>query len=141
METLLNYISELNWLAVAVATTIGFAVNAIWYSEKGFKEPWRKSIGLKQKDIQSADMVQPVILSLVGMFVTATALGVLVAVLDLTSVWQGATFGILVALAFLTTNKLMQSQSELRPLSYNVVTLGADVVSLAIMAALLAVWK
>lgn len=141
MEVLLDYVSELNWLAVVVVTLLAFGVGAAWYSQGLFGKPWMKSIGLKEKDARNANMVRPILLTLVGTFVTVAAMGVLVQVLELNTVWQGATFGILVALALLAPNKVMQAQFELRPLAYNVITSAADVVTFGVMGAVLAVWR
>lgn len=140
MEVLLDHVSELNWLAVLVATVVAMVIGSVWYTPGVFGRAWMKSIGVKEKDFMDGSM-QPIIFAVVSSFVTAVALGVLVQVLALNSVWQGATFGIFVAVAFLGTNKVMQSQFEKRPLSYNVVTTGADVVTLALMSAILAVWR
>ncbi len=140
MEVLLDYVSALNWVAVVVATLIAMVVGSVWYSPGLFGNAWMKSIGMKKKDFMNGSM-QPIVLAVVSSFVTAVALGVLLQVLELNTVWQGATFGILVALAFLATNKIMQAQFEKRPLSYNVVTSSADVVTFALMSAVLAVWR
>ncbi len=141
MEVLLDNISNLNWIAVVVATLAAFAVGAVWYTPGLFGKPWMKAIGLTEKDTKNADMVRPIVLTLVGTFVSAVAIGVLVQVLALTSVWQGASFGVMVAVSLLATNKIMQAQFELRPLSYNVITTGADVVALGLVGAILAVWS
>lgn len=140
MEVLLDNISALNWWAVVVATVVAMAVGSVWYTPSVFGNAWMKSIGLKKKDLDNAGW-QPMILAVVGSFVTAVAMGVLLQVLALTDIWQGATFGILVALAFLASNKVMQAQFEQRPLSYSVITTSADVVTLALMGAILAVWR
>jgi len=141
MEVLLDYIQELNWLAVVVATFVAFAVGAIWYTPALFGKAWMKSINLKESDAKKANMASPIVLALVGTFITAMAMGVLVQVLALTTALQGAGFGALVALAFLATNKVMQAQFELRTLTYNAITSGADVVALGLMGAILAVWS
>lgn len=144
MEVLLDYISALNWWAVFVATAVAIVVGFVWYSRGVFGTAWMKTIGMKvgknDKPTMS-NMMQPMVFMVVGSFVTAVAVGVLVQVLALTTVWQGATFGVLLALSVLATNKVMASQFEQRPLSYNVITSGADVVTLALMGAILAVWS
>lgn len=140
MEVLLDHISELNWLAVLVATVAAMVIGSVWYMPAVFGNAWMKSIGIKQKDFMDGSM-QPMLIAVVSSFVTAVALGVLVQVLELTTVWQGATFGIFVALALLATNKVMQAQFEKRPLSYNVITSSADVVTLGVLSAILAVWR
>ncbi len=141
MEVLLDNISALNWWAVAVASVVAMAVGFVWYARGVFGRQWMKTIGLSDKDLKNADMVRPMVLMVVATIVSVVAMGVLVQVLALTSLWQGATFGILVAIGILGTNKLMQSQFEQRPLAYNVITSGADVVSLALIGAILAVWR
>jgi len=141
MEVLLDNISALNWWAVVAAAVVAMVVGFVWYARGVFGRPWMKAIGLTDKDLKNADMVRPMVLMVAATVVTVVAMGVLVQVLELTSVWQGATFGILVAVGLLGTNKLMQSQFEQRPLAYNVITTGADVVSLALMGAILAVWR
>lgn len=140
MEVLLDHVSTLNWLAVLAATVVAMVIGSIWYTPGVFGRAWMKSIGVKEKDFMNGSM-QPIIFAVVSSFVTAVALGVLLQVLQLTSVWQGATFGIMVAVGFLATNKIMQAQFEKRPLSYNVVTSGADIVTFAVIGAILAVWN
>jgi len=122
------------------ATVVAMVVGSVWYAPQVFGRAWMKSIGLNEKDFMNGS-AQPIILAVVSSFITAVALGVLLYVLVLTEAWQGAVFGGLVALAFLATNKVMQAQFERRPLSYNVVTSAADVVTLALMGAILAMWR
>ena len=141
MEVLLDNISALNWVAVAVASVVAMVVGFVWYARGVFGKPWMKSIGLTDKDLKNADMIRPMILMVVATVVSVIAIGVLVQVLALSTIWQGATFGILVALALIGTNKVMQAQFEQQPLAYNVITTGADVVSLALVGAILAVWR
>lgn len=141
METLMNYISNLNWIAVVVATLAGFGVGAVWYSQAIMGKPWMKAIGLKEKDMKNASMAEPMIIGLLTVFVTAVALGVLVQPLALTTALQGATFGILIALAFITTNKVMNVLFEQRSKSLVWINLGGDVLALGVMGAILAVWQ
>lgn len=140
MEVILDYVQELNWLAVVAATLVAFVVGAVWYMPALFGKAWMKATGLTEKDTQKANMAQAISLTIVGTFVAAMAIGVLVQVLALTEAWQGAAFGALIAIALVGTNKVMQSQFELRPLSYNVITTACDVVAMGLMGAILAVW-
>lgn len=140
MEVILDYVSELNWLAVVAATLVAFVVGAVWYTPALFGKAWMKAVGITEKDTKKANMPRAIILTLAGTFVSAMAVGVLVQVLALTEAWQGAAFGALLALVIVGTNKVMQAQFELRPLVYNVITTGCDVVALGLMGAILAVW-
>lgn len=140
MQVVLDYVQNLNWLAVVVATLAAFAVGAVWYTPALFGKAWMKATGLTEKDTKKANMAKAIVLTLVTTFVSAMAIGVLVQVLALTEVWQGAAFGAMVAVALVGTNKVMQAQFELRPLSYNLVTTAGDIVALGVMGAILAVW-
>lgn len=141
MQVLMDYINELNWLAVLLAAFAAFASGAIWYAEPVFGKTWMKMVGLTRKDTEKGNMPRTMGLSFVATIVSAMALGVLVQVLDLSTALQGASLGIMVAVGILATNKLMMAQFEMRPLGYSVLTLGGDVVALGIMGAILAVWR
>lgn len=141
MEALMDYLSNLNWVAVLVASIAGFAVGAIWYSQAVMGKAWMKAAGIKQKDVKNADMAKPMIIGFTTVLVTAIALGVLVQPLALVTALQGATFGILIGLAFISTNKLMGNLFEQRNPSLFWINLGGDVLSLAVMGAILAVWR
>jgi MFS family permease len=139
MDVLLDYVSELNWLAVAVATLAAMVIGATWYAPPLFGRFWMKTAGLKEKDLKDGSM-RPIVFAVLSSFVTAVALGVLVQVLALTTVLQGALLGALVALGFIGANKVMQSQFEKRRFAYNIVVVSCDTVTLAVMGAILAVW-
>jgi hypothetical protein len=42
----------MNILAIFLATVVGFAVAALWYSPILFVKPWMKSIGMTEKDMK-----------------------------------------------------------------------------------------
>lgn len=59
MDVLIDYVKQLNWLAVVLAAAAAFVVGFIWYSRGVFGKAWMKSAGLKEKDISSGDMITP----------------------------------------------------------------------------------
>jgi uncharacterized membrane protein YbaN (DUF454 family) len=141
MQVFIDYIGELNWLAVFVAAFVAFLSGAIWYSNILFGKKWQKAVGLTDKEIKNANMTEVMGVSAVTVIVSAVAIGLLVKVLVLTDVYQGALFGAMVAVGILGTNKLMQVKFERRPMTYWYITLGADIIALSIMGAVLSVWQ
>jgi uncharacterized protein YneF (UPF0154 family) len=141
MQVFIDYLGELNWLAVVVAALVAFITGAIWYSKPLFGKQWQKSVRLTDKEIKNANMTEVMGISAATVLVSAIAIGLLVKVLVLTDVYQGALFGAMVAIGILGTNKLMQVKFERRPMSYWYITLGADIVALSAMGAILAVWQ
>lgn len=140
MEVFVDYLGELNWLAVIAASFVAFLSGAIWYSKPLFGKKWQKSVGLSDKQVNSGNMGEIMGVSIAGIAVSAVAIGLLVKVLVLTTVVQGALFGFMVAVGILGANKLMQVKFERRPINYWYITLGGDIVALSLMGAILAVW-
>lgn len=141
MQSLIDYINELNWLAVLVASMASFAVGAVWYSDAVFGKTWMKAVGLTKKDTEKANMPKVMGLSFVSTIITAVSIGVLVQPLALTTALQGASFGVLLAVGLLAANKLMMDLFEQRPMNYWWIALGGDAVALGVMGAILAVWR
>jgi hypothetical protein len=141
MQVFIDYLVELNWLAVLIAAFIAFTSSAIWYGKSVMGSKWQKSIGLKDSQIKKANMAGAMTYSFLGFIVVSVAMGLLVNVLVLTTVLQGVLFGTMVAVGLMGASKLAQTKFELRPLTYWYITLGADIIALSIIGAVLAAWK
>lgn len=141
MQSLVDTLQALNWLAVVVATFAGFFVGFLWYSDFMLGKQWRKAAGLKPRDKDNSPMLKPVAIGFLTVLVTAVALAVLIYVLTLTTPFQGAMFGVLIVLGFITTNKLMNVLFEQRSMQVFWINFGGDIVTLAVMGAILAVWR
>jgi prepilin signal peptidase PulO-like enzyme (type II secretory pathway) len=139
MEVLVDYIQDINIIAVVIASLAAFVAGAVWYMDSVFGKPWKRAVGLTDKKIKSANMPQVMGVSLVTIVVSAAALDVLTNVLVLTEFYQGALFGILIAVAVIGSNKLMQVMFEQRPIQYWYIVLGADIVSFGLIGGIVAV--
>ena len=141
MDVLMDYVNELNWVAVVVAALAAFAVGAVWYSNALFAKPWMKGAKLTEKEMKNADMIKPMVVGLLTTFVGAAALAVLFDVLALSGAVDGALLGVLVAAGFIGTNKLMHNMFEIKSSNYTVITIAGDIVSLAVMGAVLGLFS
>lgn len=137
MEVLIDYLNQLNWVAVVAAAVAAFATGALWYSKALFLEPWMKGAGLSKKDVENPDMLKTMGGGFVSVLVTAVALAVVYDVLALDGVWNGLLLGVLIALGFVVSNKLMHTLFEMKPNSYILVTSAGDIVALGVMGAVL----
>lgn len=140
MQVFVDYLAILNWWAVLVAAAAAFASGSIWYAQSVFGKQWQKSVGLTNKQIKSSNMTSILAVSFVTVLVSAIAVGLLIEVLALETFYQGALFGVMLAVGILGANKLMQTKFERRPNTYWLISLGADMVSFAIMGGILAIW-
>lgn len=137
MDVLMDYVNQLNWVAVIVAAVAAFAAGAVWYSNGVFGKRWQKGAGLSDKDLKSASMGKSMGGGFVVTLISAVALAVTFDVLALEGAVDGALLGALVALGFVVTNKVMHSLFELKSNDYILVTGAGDVVALAVMGAVL----
>ncbi len=140
MQILLDYIYALNWFAVIIAAIAGFAVNALWYSDKLFGNEWRKSIKLKKKDMKKPGMDLVMIISFATMVITSAAVGVLTDVLHISGGFNGVLLGIVLAFGFVVTTRGMHDLFEQRPFAHFAITAVGDLLTLAAIGAILAVW-
>ncbi len=137
MDVLLDYVGELNWLAVVLSAVASFACGAIWYSQAVFGKRWMKGAGLSAKDVENPNMVKTMGGGALSVLVSAVALAVVFDVLALEGVVDGALLGALVALGFVVSNKVMHTLFEMKSTDYILITTSGDVVALAVMGAVL----
>jgi len=50
--------SEINWLAIVVATVASFIIGGLWYSPLLFAKPWQREVGLTDEQIENANMAK-----------------------------------------------------------------------------------
>lgn len=139
METLFDYIQDINVWGVLLAAVAAFVSGAVWYSNGLFGKPWMKAVGLTKKKVRQANMSKIMSVSFVSTIVTASAMDILTNVLVLDEWFQGALFGTLIAVGFLGMNKLMMVNFEQRSKVYWKIVLGADILALGLMGAITAV--
>lgn len=140
MNILFDYIYQINWFAVVVAACVGMLVGAGWYSDKLFGKVWKKSTGLKKKDIDQPGMDVALIIILVTLIISSATMAVLMDVLKIHGGWNGLLFGILAGFGFLVTNNGMHKLYEQRPFALFAVTAVGDILTLATIGVILAIW-
>jgi len=137
MDVLIDYLNQLNWVAVLAAAVAAFLAGAIWYSQAVFGKQWMKGAGLTQKDVENPDMLKTMGGGFVTVVVSAVALAVVYDVFALEGVLDGVLLGALVALGFVVSNKVMHTLFEMKSNSYILITSAGDVVAFAVMGAVL----
>jgi hypothetical protein len=130
--------SQINWLAVIVATLAAFLVGSIWYSPILFSKIWQKEIKMSDEEMKHANMAlifgSAFILNLVAAIVLAMFLGRhagltmgLMASLMVAIAWIGTALG---------TNYLFTRKS----LKLFFIDAGYYVVYYAVMGIILGIW-
>lgn len=90
--------TEINYLAVLLATVATMIIGFLWYSPVLFSKAWMKEIGLKPEDMSGGGpltYILTALTALVGSFVLALFL----TLVDERTVISGITIGLLIAIS------------------------------------------
>jgi surface polysaccharide O-acyltransferase-like enzyme len=133
----------INYLAVLVAAILTMALGALWYAPMVFGKAWAALVGISPEVAQKrmAGMRRAYSLTFVSSFVMAYVLARLLWYANIESAGGGMLIGVLAWLGFVATTQGITFLFEGRPFRLYVIDTGYPLVALAIMGALLAVWR
>lgn len=141
---MINALTSLSPLAVAVVSLIAFAVGAVWYSPILFSKAWMTEMKLTPEQAQAASKGR-VPLMMGGGFlctvVSTVALAVLVAAHHCSSPLKGAELGLFVGVGIVASRQATNAIFEMRSLRHFLIVAGHDVVQFTVVGAILAVWR
>jgi hypothetical protein len=99
----ISFLSEINWLAVLVATIAWFIIGALWYSTL-FQKQW---VSYHRIDVADPDMKKGTgmifFMSFVLMFIAVTGIAILIQLMGMSSAAAGAKLGLLTGICFALT--------------------------------------
>ncbi|MGH2711745.1 MAG: DUF1761 domain-containing protein [Actinomycetota bacterium] len=134
----LDVLSELNWLAVLVATVAFFVLGGIWYSNAVFGKAWARADGYQRPEGQSPGAVWfivPYISNFIGVLVTA----MLAVATGSTTVGDGLVLGAVVGVGF-SGVILVISLTRPNPTMYTLINSLYQIVGLLGVGVILSVW-
>ena len=133
-----------NYIAIIVATIIGYAIGALWYSPLLFGTQWMKLQGFTKRDMLRAKqrgMAKTYILTFIAVLVMTWVLSLLVEVFGNGNFWSGMLVGFWVWLGFLATTQIGMVFWEDKPFSLYLLTTAHYLVTLVLAGGILAVWS
>jgi hypothetical protein len=137
---MLSSFHELNYLAILVATLLGFAFGAVWYTVL-FGRVWRKEMRLPERTAAERSNLAPTFIKgLVYTFISTVALAWLIALAGTVGSRHGAALGaglgLLVVGARFSNSAIWEDKSA-RLMAINI---GHEVLLFALQGAILARW-
>ena len=130
----------INWLAVVVGTVGYMVLGALWYGPL-FGSFWMAAMGYASADeMDASDPRMGYALTAVGSLVAVTALAVIVDWVGATTLGEGLALGLLVGVGFVATSALQAVPFEGRSWLIYWLNVGYNVVALAGIGVLLALW-
>ena len=135
----MEYLAEINWVSVLIATVVGFGVGAIWFNQKVFGRVWMNDLGITDSTPKASFGM-----SMGGSFVTtllsAIGLAWLIHITRALSLVGGLKVGLLVGVAFVATSYFSDGFFENRKRRLVAITAAHRAVMFAIMGAILGQW-
>ncbi len=136
-------IADINYLAVLIAAVVSFAIGAFWYSPAGFGKQWAAMMGItfdkspeKKKAANKAMAI-----AFVGTLVMAYVLAHFVDYVEATTFGAGIVLGFWLWLGFLATSALGSVLWEGKPVKLYLINASYQLVNVAIMGGILAMWQ
>ena len=130
---------NINFIAVAVAAIANMALGFIWYHPRVLGTAWMHEIGKTEEEL--SDPGPAYALTLVGSFVTAYVLALIIGHVGAASLGGGALTGLVAGVGFVATSFGSDALFHERSLRHYLISAGFYVVSLLIMGAILGVWQ
>ncbi len=132
-------LTDINWIAVVVATVAAFALGGLWYSKALFGDIWMQEVGLTEEAVNNANMPMTFGGTFVLQLIATIALA---AFLGADSTWlTGLETGITVGLVWVATAYGVTYLFEQRPLRLFLINAGYYVVLYAIVGTVLGAWR
>ena len=138
--------SEINWLAVLVASLVSFVIGFLWFSPKTFFPVWWKAMGRRADESPEGGLPMGAVfgLTVVGILVQATVLALVIELVRMTGQemgwWQGAAAGALMGVGFAAAASLSHHLFAGFSIRAWVLEVGQDIVCLAAMGVVLGAW-
>ena len=136
-----TFLSEINWLAIAVAALAYFMLGALWYSLL-FKTLWIKSSGVDMNNPDAKKGAGGIMFfTLVLEFIACLGLAILVNRMVLTGgVLSGIKLGLLTGVCFAAVAVWISYMYQMKPIALSWVDAGYHVVGNIIAAIIICIW-
>ena len=138
----LDIFSQINWLALLVASLAYFMLGAIWYSKSVFGSKW---IELVKLDIKDPDLKKGMGKMMTATFflvlVTCLGLALLIVKFDFVGFFASIKLGLLTGLCFATTAVSINYVYENKPNGLYFINNGYHVLGHVLAAVILVMWR
>lgn len=129
---------DINYVAVIIAALVPMVLGALWYSPALFARPWMRAVGRTEDEL--GGMGLGYVLSAIAAVLSSYALARIERWAEVDDLWNGALVGVLVWLGFVAGLLAVVTYFGGRPRVLWLINAGYQLVSLAIMGAILGVW-
>ena len=133
-----EHLSELNWLAVGVATLAWFVFSAIWFSIPPISGPWQRAARVAPQE--GPPLPSILISTVILYFITTAVIGLLVIQIGAVDFADGLALGVALGVGFGLVTFLISQLYEQKGGSYWLINGVNAVISWSIVAVILTIW-
>lgn len=131
----------MSYVAVIVAAIAQFILGFLWYGPV-FGKAWRSMMGMKEQSTSGGGMgTSTLVWTFIASLVTAGVLRKFATMAGANSLGAGVALGAMVWLGFIATVTLASVLYEKRSVNLYILNNGFQLVSLAVMGAIVAAWR
>ena len=137
---MVDVVTELNWLAVGLATLASFILGAVWFTPL-FGKVYDEASGVKRQKDTFTTMYY--VVPFVGSLATALATAILLYTLNVSAMADAIILALVVGLGYAASVSVVNAVNPrmAKPLLYGAVTGGYHVVSVLLVAVIIFVMK
>ena len=136
---LFDFFSDLNWIAIVVATIAWFAFSAIWYSVPPLSKAWATAAKV-DVTADGPPLAVLFIPTLIGYFVTTVVIALIAEAIGATEVMDGVSLGAALGVGFGAVGALVNQVYERKGGSYWLINGVNAVIAYVIVAVIVTVW-
>ncbi len=132
--------SNINYLAILVATALSMVIGAAWYSQLMFVKPWMKLIGKTEFQGDTSNLPQLLVITAIANLITAYVLALALSYTQSQGLIEGALLGFWLWVGFVATTSLPNYLFKGQSLQLYLIESSNHLVALVVMGAVLASW-
>lgn len=135
---LLDYLGDLNWAAVIVASVAWFAFSSIWYSVPPLSQAWQRAA--KAEMGTGTPLVMLLIPTFVGYLITTIVIALIARAIGVAGAGQGIALGVTLGVGFGMVGALVTQLYETKGTSYWLINGANAVIAYGIVGAIIGAW-
>ena len=128
---------SVNYIALLVASIVGYIIPMIWYASFLFGNAWKRLSGIKEMKPSPLVMLVGFISTIVFNFIML----MLIQTANISTFFEGAVMGGMLWLGFIATTQLGSVLYDKKPVALYLINTLQYLVSMAVVGGILAIWK
>ncbi len=134
-------LSEINYLAVFVASLAYFFLGAIWYSKLMFARSWMAALNIDPENIDKSNVGRMLLTTFIADFILSLSIAILIHLISIQVVSAAVKLGLLIGIGFIFTTFLTNTLFEKKSSKLLMINSGYHILGCIIASSILVLWQ